>query len=505
VGDTGIGIPADKQDRLFAKFSQVDASVTRAYGGTGLGLAISKQLTELMGGTMGVQSETGKGSEFWFTVHLAKSPASETPPLSLPVNLQGKRVLIVDNTPVNREVFMGLLKSWGLCPDEAADSGTALKMLTEAKRNQRAYALAILDMQLPGTDGITLGRIIKSNPNLQETQLMLCFSFGQPGNNQKWEEAGFVAAVTKPVRQRELRDVLEASLSGRKPASTPTGSTSNFALESGLSHARVLVAEDNITNQQITLGILKKLGLHAEVVANGLEALQSLKLIPYDLVLMDVQMPEMNGITATQKIRDPQSGVLNSQVPIIAMTAHALSGDRDHCLEAGMDDYITKPVELSSLVAAMKKWLQPNSAKSKPLGEEEEETGTSGARDNIDAIFDRSDLMDRVMQDEELARLVINAFLGDMPKQIELLKQSAAAGEFENVEKLAHQIKGASATVGGAAFSRLAGIIEQAGRAGNMAVIAARVEAVDAHFASFQQAINNEIQPLPTSAITNLT
>jgi CheY-like chemotaxis protein len=359
VRDTGIGIPDDKLGRLFAKFSQVDSSTSRTYGGTGLGLAISKQLAEVMGGEIGVQSEAGKGTEFWFTVSLAKAPACAPAPLPGAVDLRGVRVLVVDDSAVSREIFLVLLKAWGLRAAEAVDGSTALQALALAKAAGDPFAIAIVDMQMPGMDGITLGRAIKSDPDLRDTRLVLCSSLGYTGSDRRGELDDFIVSLTKPVRRQELQEALSAGVGDGKPASIQAKPAPKIALKQGLSRTRILVAEDNITNQLVAVGILKKLGMKSDVAANGIEALRALETIPYDLVLMDVQMPEMDGIEATRRIRDPQSRVLNHQVPIVAMTAHAMADDREKCLQAGMDDYLTKPVRVAALVAALEKWLQP--------------------------------------------------------------------------------------------------------------------------------------------------
>ncbi len=493
VQDNGIGIPRDKLGKLFTKFSQVDSSTTRVYGGTGLGLVISKELAELMGGESGVQSEAGKGSEFWFTVRLAKAPACESAVAADYTILQGARVLIVDDTAVNREIFMVLLKSWGLRPAEALDGPAALQALTQASADGDPFVLAILDMQMPGMDGVSLGRAIKTDPGLKDTRLVMCTSLGQLSCDQLWEETGFVAALTKPVRRQELREALKVALTGRKAESPLSNPVPGSALGHGLSSARILVAEDNITSQLVAVAILEKLGQRANAVANGAEVVQALETIPYDLVLMDVQMPEMDGFEATRRIRDPKSRVLNHKVPIIAMTAHALQGDREKCLEAGMDDYVSKPVEVSALVAALKKWLKPKTRGRQPPKDETKKaigipTGEMGI-----PVFDRTALMNQVMNDEELARTVTGVFLGDMPGEIRHLKNSAAAGDVRHVELQAHKIKGACGTVGGAALCALAAALEQAGRTGDLATISARLAELDLQFTALKEALTDDI------------
>jgi PAS domain S-box-containing protein len=370
VRDTGIGIPPDKISLLFDKFSQVDASTTRQYGGTGLGLAISKQLAELMGGEVGVSSEEGQGSEFWFTVRLgtqAGGAQAESPP---PADLRGVRALIVDDNATNREILTTRLASWGMRPSDAEDGSGALQVLGRALDENDPFRIAVIDMQMPGMDGETLGRTIKADARLAGTRMVMLTSLGTRGDARRLEAIGFEAYATKPIRHLELKTVLSLALAERdraEPTSRPiaTRHTARETLKQRFADrkARILLAEDNITNQKVALGILKTLGLRADAVANGAEAVQALVTLPYDLVLMDVQMPEMDGLEATRHIRNPQSAVLNRRIPIIAMTAHAMQGDRERCLEAGMSDYVPKPVSLQALAEALDTWLPKENVK----------------------------------------------------------------------------------------------------------------------------------------------
>ena len=491
VQDTGIGIPANKIGRLFGKFSQVDASTTRTYGGTGLGLAISKQLTELMGGEIGVRSEADKGSEFWFTALLAKQPSGE--PVVAPelADLRGVRVLIVDDIPIDREILVVLLKTWGMRPSEAVDGPSALRALIQAQATWDPFKIAILDKQMPGMDGKSLGRAIKSDQILNETGLVLHTSLGQIGGCQELKEIGFAATLPKPVRRQELLDVLTAVISGKEIISSRITSTPGLSLGKNLGHARILLAEDNITNQQVAVGILKKLGLSVDVAANGVEAVKALATLPYDLVLMDVQMPEMDGMEATRTIRDSQSRVLNHQITIIAMTAHAMQGDREKCIQAGMDDYLTKPIELPTLVAILKKWLKPKGEENQPTASEPDEKVVLTNPEKKLVVFDRVAFMSRVMDDKDLARVVLNGFLGEIPDEITQLKNHVAAGDARRVEQQAHKIKGACAVVGGEALRALAWTMEQAGKAGDMATARACVTELDAHFNALKEALEN--------------
>jgi PAS domain S-box-containing protein len=362
VTDTGIGIPADKTGLLFEKFSQVDASNTRLFGGTGLGLAISRQLAELMGGEIGVCSEEGKGSEFWFTIPF-EIAVDSGPSALLPVaQLQNARVLIIDDNATNRQILSIRVSSWGMRPVEAHDGHTALQILDKAVEAADPFKLAIIDRQMPEMDGETLGLKIRENRKFSDLKMVMLTSFGVRGDAKRFSEMGFDAYLSKPVQTRELQGVLALLLnkdfvsSGSANFFVNRYATHEFIDSLSSTNARILVAEDNIVNQKVALGILQKLGLKADAVADGDEAVKALLAIPYDLVLMDCQMPIMDGYEATRIIRCFNGEI--SRIPINAMTAHAMHGDRERCIEAGMNDYIAKPVSLSALAEKLEKWLK---------------------------------------------------------------------------------------------------------------------------------------------------
>ena len=361
VKDTGIGIPADKQRILFQKFTQADASTTRQYGGTGLGLAISKQLVEIMGGEIGVESEEGHGSEFWFTVRMKKG--SQTPLVEsiLPDEIHGAHILIVDDNATNRELLSAQLAYWSVRAETVNDAPAALLALCRALDAGDPFRAAILDMHMRGMDGESLARVIKADKKLRDVQLVLMTSLGQPGETRKMEEAGFSAYLTKPVRQFDIYACLSALLSDTSTSLPQPIITRHTVREKIRPRGHVLLVEDNLTNQQVALGILEKLGVTADATANGIEALQALEKNVYDLVLMDVQMAKMDGYEATRQIRNPKSAVLNHAIPVVAMTAHAMQGDRLKCIEAGMNDYITKPIIPDVLASTLRKWLLANS------------------------------------------------------------------------------------------------------------------------------------------------
>ncbi|MGC8845238.1 MAG: response regulator, partial [Candidatus Hydrogenedens sp.] len=323
VKDTGIGIPEDKIKLLFNKFTQVDASMTRKYGGTGLGLAISKDLAEMMHGSIGVKSEYGKGSTFWFTIRVKKQKDARPQVFVFPENLQNIRILIVDDNNSNREILRVRLKSWGARPEEAPDAFTALNILKRARKENDPIKLCIIDMQMPEMDGETLGKIISSDENLSDTILVMLTSIGMRGDVKKYKDIGFSAYLTKPIRHTELFDILTTLLSlsksqtvdGRRPFFTPSiitrHSIRDIQKQRKTFKAKVLLAEDNLVNQQVAVGMLNKLGITPDIANNGREALELLEKNEYDLVFMDVQMPEMDGIQATKKIRSRFSNVKN--------------------------------------------------------------------------------------------------------------------------------------------------------------------------------------------------
>ncbi len=469
VRDTGIGIPADRMSVLFNAFTQVDGSTTRKYGGSGLGLAISKQLVEIMGGTIGVESEEGKGSTFWFTVTLAKQLEKQPDMPEKRAEITGLNVLVVDDNETDRLLVGTLLRSWSCRLAEAINGQTALGLLLDAARRAEPFQIALIDLQLPEMDGEELGRRIRANSEIRDTRLVLMSSLGPRGNATRVEQAGFSWYLTKPLRQAQLREALSLVMGQNAPADDNMRRsiiTRHNVVESVRRNVRILLAEDNPTNQKVAQVILKKLGYRADAVANGLEAVQALSHVTYDLVLMDCQMPEMDGLAATRRIRDAASGALNPHVPIIAMTASAMQGDRERCLGAGMDDYLSKPVQHRELAELLDRWLSRTGKV--PLERKDLLEGPHLVVPVDDNVFRESEFLKRLMDDQELARTIVAGFLSDIPLQIRKLKEFVREGDAPGTERQAYTIKGAAANMGAPALREVGSKLEEIGREGRL-------------------------------------
>jgi signal transduction histidine kinase/DNA-binding response OmpR family regulator len=491
VRDTGIGIPKAKQAVLFDKFTQADSSTTRQYGGTGLGLAISRQLAEMMGGEIGLESEEGSGSEFWFTVPFARQGGVGDQASLLPA-VAGARVLIVDDNATNREVLRVQFEAWGIRAAEAVDGPSALRALRSAHDARDPYEAAILDMQMPGMDGADLARVIKADKRLAPTRLVLMTSLGNELDARQMEELGLDAHLGKPVRRSDLFDCLAVVVAGARldtPSKPNRRSGPALTLEPAqLASIRILVAEDNATNQQVALGLLARFGLGADIAANGKEAMRALGARDYDLVLMDVQMPEMDGLEATRRIRDPGSAVRNHDLPVVAMTAHALPGDQRRWLDAGMNDYVTKPISPRALAKALDTWLPRKRVVLGPVAPTKAEATTT-VGEPAAQVFDRAGMLARMMGDETLAAAVVDGFLEGMPGEIEALRRHVAAGDAPAARRQAHSIKGASANVGGEALRAVAFAAEEAGQAGDLEAMMAHVPDLESQFALLEAAM----------------
>jgi PAS domain S-box-containing protein len=454
VTDTGIGISEEAQHRLFQPFTQADGSTTRKYGGTGLGLAISRQLVELMGGEIGVESRAGAGSTFYFMARLEKQPAGAATKAEPQVkaDLADLRVLVVDDNSTNRRIVAHQVASWRMLNKSAADGAEAIALLREAAASGEPFELALLDMMMPGMDGLELAHTIKGDPTISQTQLVMLTSMTQRADCESLRRAGLASCLTKPIKQTQLFDCLTRvmaktrEISGR-PETESQMMMSNQATRADASTApqpvvrnsmRVLLAEDNLVNQKVALRQLEKLGYSAEAVANGREALNALALIPYDVVLMDCQMPEMDGYEATGEIRRREGA--SRHTTIIAMTANALEGDREKCLAAGMDDYISKPVKIEDLATVLDRW-QPNSS------DGDRKTASSVKRDNYSPV-DLECLWEASGGDEVEMRELMELYLHQTAEELANLDGAINAGLAMEVKRIAHTCIGGSATCG---------------------------------------------------------
>jgi two-component system sensor histidine kinase/response regulator len=509
VRDTGIGVTEEKLDALFEPFTQADASMTRRFGGTGLGLSISKRLSELMRGRIGATSALGKGSTFWFTALLKKQLLGvlETSVCfdDLPrTEIAGVRILTVDDNATNRRVVAGMLGPWGVRHTELSEPRRALGVLRRAAAEGDPYRLAILDMQMPGMDGETLGTMIRADRSLDETALVMMTSVGSRGDAVRLEKVGFSAYLTKPVKQSQLHDCLQTVLSRGAAHAIPRNErivTRHSLADQAKRRTRLLLAEDNAVNQKVALAMLEKLGYRADVVENGRDALAALEAKPYDLVLMDVQMPEMDGFEAVAHIRDQDSKVPDHHVPVIALTAHAMTGDRERCLAAGMDDYLSKPLDPAELRRVVELWTMDKEEPELDCAGEEAPRDDAQASDGPEAqpdspamhqAFDPSVLLRMLGNDEELAAEIVDEFLDDARRQIEDLGNPETLGAADQLRRAAHTLKGASASVGATALQEGAARLEfevKAGGVCNSILIEEHMVAIRQAFTNFVAAV----------------
>ena len=454
VRDTGVGFPQERAISLFDPFVQADGSSTRRYGGTGLGLTISKQLVEMMGGEIGVKSKEGQGSNFSFTAVFEKQPRQGAP-VGVDPGLPNARILVVDDSATNRSLVRRFLQSWGCRVEECAEAGSALPALRNAVQSADPFRVAILDMSLPMTDGEQLGKQIAADTQFKDTSLVLMTAFGRSSDWERAQKFGFAGYLSKPIFERTLREAVLVALGakGNEPAAPAPREVPASGDVRISRKAHILLAEDNAINQEVALAMLHKLGYSADLAENGLEALEALRDRDYDLVLMDCMMPEMDGYEATRRIRNRQAETRNPDIPIVAVTADAMAGDREKCLQAGMSDYLAKPIQPQKLGEVLAKWLNQVSAVTttacEPCAQAKE-------------IFDQEEFLSRLMGDRDLADRVMAGFLNDTPRQLRALKSSLEQGNADRACLQAHSLKGAAATVSAGALRALSYEAQQA-------------------------------------------
>ncbi|HZC25202.1 MAG TPA: response regulator, partial [Candidatus Binatia bacterium] len=457
VADTGIGIPREKHALVFEAFAQADGSTTRNYGGTGLGLSICSRLVALMNGKIWLESDVGKGSVFHFTAELGISSAvAHAPEVSAGVaDLKDLPVLIVDDNAANRRILETTTKGWGMRPTTAESGNAALEAIQTAGRSESPFALVLIDGSMPGMDGFELAECIRKNAALSNAIIMMLTSAGQRGEGERCRKLGIGAYLLKPIRNSELQAAMLLALGcGAGVASRDLVTRHDMRLQSR--KLRVLLAEDNPVNQKVGVKMLEKMGHEVNVARDGHEAMTALEAATYDLVFMDVQMPEMDGLTATRKIREREKQT-GRHVPIVAMTAHAMKGDQQRCLEAGMDGYLTKPVSSPQIAEAIARVLGAETTSAPKSQVQEKRAG-----------WDRVAALGRVEGDAALLADLVQVFLEELPGQLDTLHQGVAGADFEVIERTAHTLKGELVYLGLTEAAEKAKALEHEGRDRNM-------------------------------------
>lgn len=472
VADTGIGIPKDKQQLIFDAFSQADSSTTRRYGGTGLGLAIAAQLVRMMGGLISVESSPGRGSRFRFSARFAlPAPGTRRRSPRLPPSLRGLRVLVVDDNATNRRILREMLSQWRMRPTLASGGREALAELEKAARAGRPYPLVLLDANMPELDGFALAQRIKGHRRLARASIMMLSSSARPGDRARCLELGVSSYLTKPVKQSDLLDTIASALAGPPPARGPRALSASAVRARPQRRLRVLVAEDNPVNQLVAVGILERAGHVAIVANNGREALAVLERQLVDLVLMDVQMPELDGLETTTAIRERERQA-GGHLPIVAVTAHAMKGDAERCFAVGMDAYLAKPLEARELLAAVEglaKGAPPQPARAAT-------TRTNG-------VLDEVLLLERVGGDRKALAQLVGIFLGDSPRLMARIRTAVRKRDTHALQAAAHTLKGAVSNFAAPAATDAALRLQQIGAAGDLGEAAAACAALEKELA----------------------
>jgi two-component system, sensor histidine kinase and response regulator len=454
VRDSGIGVPKEKQQLIFEAFAQADGSSRRKYGGTGLGLTISSRLVAMMGGRIWLESEPGQGSTFHFTARFELPQAvPQKPDVDGQLSLAGIPVLVVDDNPTNRRILEQTLLQWGMNPVSVASGWAALAALRRAKETGNPTPLVLLDAQMPQLDGFATAAKIKQDPALLTATIMMLTSGGQRGDADRCRQVGISAYLSKPVRQRELREAILRVL-GLRQRGEATKLVTRYSLEKPPERLRILLAEDNAINREVASRILSKRGHFVEVVPDGKMALKALDIQDFDVVLMDIQMPEMDGFEATAEIRRKE-GASGRHIPIVAMTAHAMKGDRERCLAAGMDGYISKPIQAEELL----KVTETFGRDSGPL---------ENVREQENAVFDHDLALARVDGDQLLLSDLAQLFCEECPRMLVAVQEAISAQDAKRLERAAHSLKGSIATFAAQGAHDAALQLERLARAGDL-------------------------------------
>jgi PAS domain S-box-containing protein len=525
VQDTGVGIPLERQAAIFDRFTQADGSTTRKYGGTGLGLTISKQLVEAMRGKIGVNSDPGVGSTFWFDIQFEKQPREKqgTAPLSPlgPVNLSAARILVIDDNQTNRLVLTKNVEAMGCRVDAVASGAKGLESLRNAHRSGDPHHVVLLDMQMPGMDGEQTARAIKSDPAVKDVKIIILTSMGHRGDAARMEALGCAGYLLKPVKQQLLFEATLAVL-GREKEEAPALITRHILSEQKKFGARLLLAEDNPINQKLAVTVLQKAGYSVDTVDNGADAVEKAMANTYAAILMDVQMPGTDGFEATQQIREWEKD-RNHRIPIIAMTAHAMQGDRERCLEAGMDDYVTKPLQPRVLFSALNRWTQNDSVEaevpeniqdyssqeeafsmdfddgmfgepaSEPAPAETPAFGQSFASSTDNLPIDLPSAISRFDDDRDFVITILHDYKAQLPERLKELRQLLQARDANSLCRIAHNLKGVSLNISAGPIARAALAIEQTALREDLTSAAEylnRLEAEVDHFNDYVSGMN---------------
>ncbi len=504
VTDTGIGISDGDRDRLFEAFSQADTTTTRRYGGTGLGLAICSRLVELMNGAMGVESEPGKGSTFWFTARLEIAPEGSITQLPPPrEDLTHLRVLVVDDNTTNRTVLVQMLAVWSMIPVSAASGRQALAVLREAAAAGQPFELLILDLHMPGMDGLEVARAIARDPDIASVRIVLLGSSSERAHARRDGETGIAAEITKPVRQSQLYDCL-ATVMADDHDLTPVVTQRRLKENRSLQKARLLLAEDNVINQKVGVRMLEKMGYGVDVASTGTEAVRAVATGSYAAVLMDCHMPVMDGYEATAEIRRQERG--GRRTPVIALTASAMAGDKERCLGVGMDDYLSKPLRHDDLAAVLLQWVPPTREAASGQSGQDGDSGTNqSCRSAVtssspgpmeDAVLDPGHLKDlRAMAESagvDLLGELDEVFNRDVPVHLEALQVSLVSGDLSVLRQVAHKLKGTAAGLGATEAAAVCGRLEAAAIDHELQGAAALVAEVEAQFRRVGRALRSE-------------
>jgi signal transduction histidine kinase/CheY-like chemotaxis protein/HPt (histidine-containing phosphotransfer) domain-containing protein len=509
IQDTGIGIPADRLDRLFKSFSQVDASTTRQYGGTGLGLAISKRLSEMMNGMMWVETRghvggtpspkwqaaqphrITMGSTFYFTI-VAPAVATElAEPIEMLPELSGKRLLIVDDQPTNRQILTLQAQTWGMQSLAAPSALEALNWLESGE----TFDVAILDMQMPQMDGLTLASAIHQHPKCHRLPLVLLTSMGYPEASSSALSSHFAACLSKPIKQSQLYEVLTQALQAQptKVQQRPSSAVRDDIKLGERLPLRILLAEDHLVNQKVALLLLERIGYRADIAANGLEVLEALHRQPYDVVLMDVQMPEMDGLEASRRIC--QEWPADTRPWIIAMTANAMQGDRELCLDAGMNDYISKPIRVEALIQALSQ-CPPNQEQQQA---QKEESDSNKPEIDVPAVnlTELQAFCSSIDEDStQILSLLANCYLEEALKLLQAMKFAIAQADTQALNRAAHTLKGSSANLSAAPLAQLCATLEVMSTSGELDRASTLLAQIEVEYDRVKNTLQQELQKI---------